>query len=117
MKILITGGSGFIGTNMVNYLLENNFEIVNIDIEHPKILKHELFWKKIDIRDHASLESEVKEFKPDYVIHLAAKTDLLGKTLDDYDSNTLGTQNVIDIAKKYPNINKPHYVCNQFQFY
>lgn len=106
MKILITGGSGFIGTNMVNYLLKNNFEIVNIDIEHPKIEKHELFWKKIDIRNYASLEFEVKEFKPDYIIHLAAKTDLLGKTLDDYDSNILGTQNIIDIAKKYPTIKR-----------
>lgn len=106
MKILITGGSGFIGTNMINYLLKNNYEILSIDLEDPKIAKHKQFWGKVDIRDYIALESEVKEFKPDYIIHLAAKTDLLGKTLDDYDSNTLGTQNIIDIAKKYTNIKR-----------
>ena len=36
-KIIITGGSGFIGTNLIEYLIQNNFNFINIDVNPQKI--------------------------------------------------------------------------------
>ena len=45
-KILITGGSGFIGTNMVDYYINNGIEIINVDIVKPLNSSHNLNWKE-----------------------------------------------------------------------
>ena len=102
-KIIVTGGSGFIGTNLINLL--NNFgfkNIYNIDIEEPKIRYHNKFWKQVDLRDFINLNKLITSIKPHFVIHLAARTDLDGKSLEDYSSNTLGTKNLIQICDSYP---------------
>lgn len=96
-KILITGGSGFIGTNLVNTLCKNtDIELLNIDIVPPKIKEHIRFWKDINLCDKPVLTDAIKNFSPDYVIHLAARTDLNGKALQDYDANMAGVSNLLD---------------------
>lgn len=56
MKILVTGGSGFIGTNLISYLTQFEFnEILSLDIAEPKIELHRNIWEKIDLRDKAYL--------------------------------------------------------------
>ncbi|MCX7699125.1 MAG: NAD-dependent epimerase/dehydratase family protein, partial [Candidatus Goldbacteria bacterium] len=50
-KIIITGGSGFIGTNYVDYALEKGCEILNIDIKEPYKKEHIKFYKHCDIMD------------------------------------------------------------------
>ena len=88
IKILITGGSGFIGTNLIEYFLFNqNIELLSIDIEKPKISAHNRIWKPINICDKESVVSIFRAFQPEIVIHLAARTDLRGVTLQDYDAN------------------------------
>ncbi|SHG28960.1 Nucleoside-diphosphate-sugar epimerase [Flavobacterium fluvii] len=97
-KLLITGGSGFIGTNLIeNILFSNQYEILNLDIARPKIQSHISIWKAVDIRNLELLEKTIKDFNPHIVIHLAARTDLNGKTIEDYDTNTLGVSNLIEI--------------------
>ena len=55
-KILITGGSGFIGTNLIeHFLLNQNIELLSIDIEKPKISAHNRIWKQINICDKESV--------------------------------------------------------------
>ena len=99
-KILITGGSGFIGTNLLDHLLNSGHEVLNIDINPPKINSHFSYWNKCDINDLELLENITIEFQPNYIIHLAARTDLDGKTIDDYRANIIGVENVISAAKK-----------------
>ncbi len=105
-KIIITGGSGFIGTNVVQLYVDKGDIVKSIDKFKPKNKKHLEVFSNIDIEDEKSLEKAILEFSPDYIIHLAARTDLDGKTVDDYSANTVGVANVLKAASKCPNLKK-----------
>lgn len=105
-RILIIGGSGFIGTNLINLYLKNDIEVLNIDFNEPKIKSHFEYWKNVDIRDYNVLKKIIYGFQPDFVIHLAARTDLDGENLTDYDTNTVGTQNIIKILNQIPSVKR-----------
>lgn len=96
-KVLITGGSGFIGTNLVDYLAGlNNTEILNLDKEPPRKRTQDVYWKKVDIMDEENVRQFVRAFRPLHVIHLAARTDLDEKSsLEGYGENIVGTENVL----------------------
>lgn len=104
-KLLITGGSGFIGTNLIEYF-KGKFIICNIDINKPKIHSHNTYWKNIDITNYSQLKDVILNFSPHYIIHLAARTDLQGKTAKDYSTNTIGTLNILKVIDLVPNIEK-----------
>ena len=106
MKVVITGGSGFIGTNLLQSLIEKKFEVINIDINPPQNKKHSSFWKKVDITNYTSLEKVLLGCDPDYIVHLAARTDLDGKTLSDYSANTIGVANILKISKECTKLKK-----------
>jgi nucleoside-diphosphate-sugar epimerase len=105
-KILITGASGFIGTNLLEDLIEKDYKVLNIDFNEPKIKERKNVWKNIDITDYQKFRDAVIAFNPDYIVHLAARTDLDGKTIDDYLANTLGVENMMKIVRELPNIKK-----------
>ena len=93
-KVIVTGGSGFIGSNLVNKLLELGWVVLNYDINAPKIEAHYKFWKNIDVTDRRILIDSVRSDNPDYIIHLAARTDLNEKySLDGYAANIEGVRN------------------------
>ena len=114
-KILITGGSGFIGTNLINTLLyENKYTILSLDKEYPKIETHKYIWQEIDIRDAISLKKVIKGFQPDYLIHLAARTDLRGKELKDYAANMEGVFNLLDALEEIPNLKRAIFASSMY---
>jgi nucleoside-diphosphate-sugar epimerase len=115
IKYLITGGSGFIGTNLISHLLKDNRnEILNIDDKSPKISSHNKYWKQTDIRNRQKLTVEIIDYQPDFVIHLAARTDLSGKTLDDYDSNIKGVSNLLDALEQVKNLRKVIFASSMY---
>ncbi len=114
MKILVTGGSGFIGTNLIETLRKTDTEILSIDIAEPKLGKHRSIWHQVDIRDKEKLTSEIVSFSPDYVIHLAARTDLNGKTLLDYDANMQGVTILLDALEKVPNLKRAVFASSMY---
>ncbi|MBQ9134741.1 MAG: NAD(P)-dependent oxidoreductase [Lachnospiraceae bacterium] len=113
-KILITGASGFIGTNLLEDLLKKEYEVLNIDICEPKISERKSVWKCVDITGYDALEATVLAFNPDYIVHLAARTDLDGKTLDAYAANTVGVENLMKIVQKLPTLKKVIITSSKF---
>lgn len=105
MKILITGASGFIGTNLLESF-SKKYIVKNVDINSPKISEHKSCWENVDITNYDVFKKVVLDFSPDYIIHLAARTDLKGKNLDDYNANTVGVKNLMNILHLLPNLKK-----------
>lgn len=99
MRVLITGGSGFIGTNLVEYYVSRGHAVVNIDSAAPRNPAHGNYWIKADIRDAVEISRQVQEFRPDILLHMAARTDLFGKSIEDYEANTAGVSNIISAVK------------------
>ncbi|MCS3916557.1 nucleoside-diphosphate-sugar epimerase [Caldanaerobacter subterraneus subsp. tengcongensis MB4] len=105
MKVLVTGGAGFIGSHIADLFIENGYEVVIVDNlstgKEEFINKKAIFYKK-DITDDDLCEIFEKE-KPDYVIHQAAQIDLQ-KSIDnpvfDAKVNVLGTVNLLECCRK-----------------
>jgi|APSaa5957512535_1039671.scaffolds.fasta_scaffold25492_2 GlcNAc-P-P-Und epimerase len=95
-KVFVTGGSGFIGTNLIELLTSKGVDVLNFDIIPPRNKAQNKFWVKGDLLDSEKLKSSVESFNPDYIVHSAARTDLNGSTIDDYRVNTVGVSNLID---------------------
>lgn len=105
-KMIVTGGSGFIGTNLVEYLSGQGHDVLSIDIQEPVNQAHKKFHHAADILDADALSKAVTGFAPEYIFHLAARTDLDGTSPQDYLVNTAGTTNVISAANKVQGLKK-----------
>ena len=106
----MTGGAGFIGSNMCEHLLGDN-EVVaidnfqNVDDRHIKpLLRSKNFsFSQLDITDLDKLETLKSSGPFDAVIHLAANSDVKGGSIDtstDLKVNVVGTYNVLELARK-----------------
>ena len=95
MRVFVSGGSGFIGTNLIESFLEDGWEVLNFDLVSPQNSQHNRLFQQGDIRDAEALTSAVRDFRPDVVVHLAARTDLDGANLEDYSANIDGVHNMI----------------------
>jgi UDP-glucose 4-epimerase len=114
MKVLVTGGMGYIGSHTVVELLENNYEVVIVDnLVNSKIDvldkiekitgKRPIFYQ-YDLCDYQDLETIFKENKIDVVIHFAglkAVGESCEKPLLYYQNNLISTMNLLDIMAKY----------------
>lgn len=116
MRILITGGSGFLGTNLVSYMLAKGHKVVNFDLLAPRNASLMQHWQPGSIEKRSEVVRAYAEFKPDLVFHLAARTDLHGKSLDEYSANTVGVRNVIDAASRLAKKPRTVYASSRLVF-
>ena len=99
MKILITGGAGFLGINLVRYLHSRENEIVSLDIvefDYPD-MKDKIKIINGDIRDKSAVAKAMEGI--DIVIHTAAALPLY-KPEDIYSTDIEGSRNLIEAAEK-----------------
>lgn len=114
MKILITGGAGFIGSALIRYILENTSHVViNVDkltyaghtesLESVSHLENYKF-EKVDICDNIEIERVFREYTPDVVMHLAAESHVdrsIDGSAEFIKTNIVGTHVLLETAKKY----------------
>ncbi|NTW27502.1 MAG: SDR family NAD(P)-dependent oxidoreductase [Candidatus Moranbacteria bacterium] len=117
MRILVTGGAGFIGSNLTKKLIDRGDEVVIVDnfndyydpqLKEDRIKKFLKGYKfklyRGDIRDEKFLEKIFKKEKIDKVVHLAAMAGVRYALQNPnlyYEVNVLGTQNMLNMAVKY----------------
>lgn len=105
-RILVTGGSGFIGTNLIEYYKNQKHTLLNLDVNSPLNKEQSDIYVNVDILDRDKFVKEIQDFKPDYIIHLAAKADLLGKDLTYYNANIEGVKNLVEAVNTTPSVKK-----------
>jgi dTDP-glucose 4,6-dehydratase len=114
-RILVTGGSGFIGTNLVLGLLKNGHEVLNLDkltyaayLPTPKDIRENGAYHLClgDIADRELVGVTIEDFKPNKIIHLAAEShvDNSIKASDVFiQTNIIGTYNLLECTRQYFN--------------
>ena len=108
MKIIITGGAGFIGSHLAENLIKKKHDVIIIDnlstgrLENIKKIKKKLKFINADISKNGSWNKYFKNTK--VVFHLAALADIVPSIKDPkkyFQSNVVGTENIASVAIKY----------------
>lgn len=121
MKILVTGGAGFIGSAVIRLAISRGHSVINVDMltyaacldnvvsvaDHP-----DYAFERVDIRDRAALDAVFTRHTPDAVMHLAAESHVdrsIDGPADFIATNVNGTFNLLEAARSYWQArDKPH---------
>ena len=112
-KVIVTGGAGFIGSNLIKYLLEKKYFVINIDklsySANPYNLKNlyknkNYTFFKVDLNNKKKIVKILKRYKPEGIFNLAAETHVdrsIDKPKNFIFSNILGTYNLLEAIVSY----------------
>jgi dTDP-glucose 4,6-dehydratase len=113
LKILVTGGAGFIGSAVVRLAIARGHSIVNVDaLTYAACLENvasvsespQYFFEHADIRDRNALDTIFEKHQPDAVMHLAAESHVdrsIDGPADFIETNVTGTFNILEAARTY----------------
>ena len=116
MKIIVTGGAGFIGSAVIRYVLsETEHEVLNIDkltyagnLSTVSVVadSDRYTFEQVDICDAPTIDKLFKSFQPDAIMHLAAESHVdrsIDGPADFIQTNIVGTCNLLEVSKQYWN--------------
>jgi len=113
MKILVTGGAGFIGSAVVRQAIAGGYEVVNLDAltyagslsNVASVADNPAYgFEKVDLRDRPGLDRVFATHRPDCVMHLAAESHVdrsIHGPADFIETNVTGTFNLLEAARSY----------------
>ncbi len=114
MRLLVTGGAGFIGSAVIRYLIENTNHVVanvdkltyagNLDSVATVSSSDRYSFYQVDICDRAGLDKVFAEFQPDAVMHLAAESHVdrsIDGPSDFIETNIVGTYTLLEATRSY----------------
>jgi len=106
-RVLVTGSSGFIGTNLVEYLLSRGHSVLGFSRRPPRDPRHAAVFRRGDALDAGALAAAAREFGATDVVHLAAATvsHRRGAT-PDYSANVKGTDAMIRALAEAPGVGR-----------
>ena len=127
--ILVTGGAGFIGSNFIKMMLEKHpdYKIINVDVltyagnlENLKDISNNPNYAfiKADIRDRAKINEIFISYEIDTIVNFAAESHV-DRSIEEPEvfltTNVIGTQVLIDVAKKYWKVNPIDKYCKEYK--
>jgi nucleoside-diphosphate-sugar epimerase len=106
MRVLVTGGSGFIGTNLVSTCRLRGIDVLNLDVRPPRSAEQRDVWRESDVSDPALLRDLMGDFGATHLVHLAAVTDQSGASMAEYGVNVEGVRSVLAAADTRPGLQR-----------
>lgn len=119
--VLVTGASGFLGKNVVEYLASNGFVVVGCGRKPMTFDVDNVFYEQFDITNSTFIDQVMTKYKPTYVVHCAALCKAWGDWNEFYQSNVVGTKNMLTSSvaagvKRFIHISSPSvYLNNNFR--